>query len=39
MTSNDLEKKKFFYYGFMHIKRKIGTQAIQQKQRIQFLTF
>jgi len=42
MTSNDLndlQKMKCFNYGFMHIKRKLGTPGVQLQQRIQWLTF
>ena len=29
MTSNDLQIENGYNYGFMHIKRKLGTQALQ----------
>ena len=34
-----LTNRKYVNYGFMHIKRKLGTQGIQEQQRIQSLPF
>ena len=31
--------RKYFNYGFMHIKQKLETQGIQEQQQIQGLTF
>ena len=44
MTSNDLywppltsTNRKYFNYGLMHIKQKLGTQGIHLQQQIQCL--